>query len=48
MRSTRPQVTYRTALVLGAVLLWLPSAGHAQSNTHTLTCGPDKTIGQAI
>jgi hypothetical protein len=47
MRSTKLQM-YRTALVLGAVFLWLPSVGHAQSNTHTLTCGPDKTIGQAL
>ena len=47
-RATPLQVTYRIVLALGAVFLWLPSAGHAQSTTHTLTCGPDKTIGQAI
>src|SRR5438067_801299 len=36
-------------LVLAAVLLSLSaSVGRAQSGTHTLTCGPEKTIGQAI
>jgi parallel beta-helix repeat protein len=45
--ATRP-VTYRIVLALAAVFLWLPSVGRAQSSTHTLTCGPDKTIGQAI
>jgi len=36
-------------LVLAAVFLGLsPSAVRAQSGTHTLTCGPQKTIGQAI
>src|SRR5438477_2230728 len=36
-------------LVLAAVFLGLnPSMGRAQSGTHTLTCGPEKTIGQAI
>jgi len=36
-------------LVLAATFLW-PSAsvGRAQANTHTVTCGPEKTIGQAI
>jgi parallel beta-helix repeat protein len=35
--------------VLAAVFLWLgPSSGQGQSGTHTLTCGPEKTIGQAI
>src|SRR5437879_4702152 len=36
-------------LVLAAVFLGLsPSTGRAQSGTHTMTCGPEKTIGQAI
>jgi parallel beta-helix repeat protein len=47
-RSTRMRVTHRILFVLAAVFLWLPSVGRAQSGTHTLTCGPDKTIGQAI
>jgi len=35
--------------VLAAAFLCLGvSAGRAQSGTHTLTCGPEKTIGQAI
>jgi Right handed beta helix region len=35
--------------ILAAVLLSLSaSAGRAQSGTHTLTCGPERTIGQAI
>jgi parallel beta-helix repeat protein len=38
----------RIALVLAALSLWLPSLGRAQSGAHTLTCGPEKTIGQAI
>jgi len=46
--SMTRQVTYRIAAALAAVFLWLPSVGRAQSGTHTLTCGPDKTIGQAI
>jgi hypothetical protein len=38
-----------TTLVLAAVSFWLsPSVGQAQSGSHTLTCGPEKTIGQAI
>ena len=36
-------------LVLAAVFLGLsPTVGRAEAGTHTLTCGPDKTIGQAI
>jgi parallel beta-helix repeat protein len=36
-------------LVLAAVFLWLgASVGRAQSGTHTLTCGHEKTIGHAI
>jgi parallel beta-helix repeat protein len=46
--STTRQVTYRIVLALAAAFLWPPSVGRAQSGTHTLTCGPDKTIGQAI
>ena len=46
--STARQVTYPIALAVAAVFLGLPSVGRAQSGTHTLTCGPDKTIGQAI
>ena len=41
------RVMYRIPLVL-AMCLWLPSVGRAESGTHTLTCGPEKTIGQAI
>ena len=48
-RSTGMRVLARTTLVVAAVFLWLgPSVGRAQSATHTLTCGPEKTIGQAI
>jgi hypothetical protein len=47
-RSTRMRVMGRIAFVLAAMFLWLPSVGRAQSGTHTLTCGPQKTIGQAI
>ena len=47
-QSTTLPRAYRIALVLGAAFLWLPAAGHAQSDTHTLTCGPDRTIAQAI
>jgi parallel beta-helix repeat protein len=36
-------------LVVGATLVSPgPSAGLAQSGTHTLTCGPERTIGQAL
>src|SRR5690348_12514048 len=36
-------------LVLAAVFFGLSSSpGRAQSGTHTVTCGPEKTIGQAI
>jgi parallel beta-helix repeat protein len=39
----------RFTLALAAALFGLtPSMGRAQSGTHTLTCGPAKTIGQAI
>jgi parallel beta-helix repeat protein len=39
----------RFTLVLAAVFVWLgASVGRAQSGTHTLTCGPEKTIAQAI
>ncbi len=39
----------RFTLVLAAVFLGLSSSpGRAQSGTHTVTCGPEKTIGQAI
>lgn len=47
-RSTRMRMKYRISLVLAAVFLWLPSVGRAQSGAHALTCGPNKTIGQAI
>lgn len=38
------------ALALAAVVLLSlkPSAGQAQPGLHTVTCGPEKTIGQAI
>src|SRR5690242_21835979 len=39
----------RFTLVLAAVFFGLSSSpGRAQSGTHTVTCGPEKTIGQAI
>ena len=45
--TTRMRVLGRIAFVLAAVFSGsLPWAG--SSGTHTLTCGPDKTIEQAI
>jgi len=36
-------------LVLAGVLFWPgPSVGRAESDAHSLTCGPEKTIGQAL
>ncbi len=48
-RSSGMRVMNRITLVLSAVVL-SPSlcVGQGQSGTHTLTCGPEKTIGQAI
>jgi parallel beta-helix repeat protein len=37
-----------TLLLAAAFLSLGGSVGRAQSGTHTLTCGPEKTIGQAI
>jgi nitrous oxidase accessory protein NosD len=37
------------AIAVAGVFLWVASlAGQGQSGVHTLTCGPEKTIGQAI
>jgi hypothetical protein len=53
-RSSMPQSKKRvvngmTLVLAAAVFLWLrPSVGEAQPDKHTLTCGPNKTIGQAI
>jgi len=36
-------------LAVGVAILWPgASMGEADSGTHTLTCGPERTIGQAI
>jgi hypothetical protein len=48
-RSTGIRAVAHTTLVLAGVLLLLrPTNGQGQSGMHTLTCGPNKTIGQAI
>lgn len=48
-RSTGMRAVIRTTLVLAGVFLFLrPSMGHGEPGSHTLTCGPDKTIAQAI
>jgi parallel beta-helix repeat protein len=48
-QSTQRCVRSAVTLVLAAVFFSLsPSVGRAQSDKHTLTCGPEKTIGQAI
>lgn len=48
-RSTQMPVVKRITLVLAAVLVCLGgSVGRAQKGNHTLTCGPNKTIGKAI
>jgi hypothetical protein len=48
-RTTKLRAIRTITLVLSAAFLWpSPTAGRAEPNTHTLTCGPEKTIGQAI
>ena len=48
-RSTKMRAIKILTLVLAATFLGLgPSMGRAQADKHTLTCGPEKTIGQAI
>jgi len=48
-RSTKIRQMKTLTLVLAATFLGLgPSMGRAQADKHTLTCGPEKTIGQAI
>jgi parallel beta-helix repeat protein len=48
-RSTKMRAMNTLTVVLASTFLWLsPSVGRAQADTHTLTCGPEKTIGQAI
>jgi hypothetical protein len=49
MTNTKRQLLTGILVAIGAVFL-LPDAtiGQGQSGTHTLTCGPDKTIAQAI
>jgi parallel beta-helix repeat protein len=48
-QSTQRRVMNAITLVLATVFVSLsPSVGRAQSDKHTLTCGPQKTIGQAI
>jgi len=47
-RSTKTRATNIT-LVLAAIFLCVsPSVGRAHGDKHTLTCGPEKTIGRAI
>jgi len=48
MSNRTRTVIRRITLVLVAMFLCLSSSVRAQSGTHTLTCGPEKTIGQAI
>ncbi len=48
-QSTQRRVMNAITLVLAAVFVALsPSMGRAHANKHTLTCGPEKTIGHAI
>jgi len=48
-QPTQRRVLNAITLVLATVFVSLsPSVGRAQSDKHTLTCGPEKTIGQAI
>ena len=48
-RSTKMRAMKTITLGLAATFLGLgPSMGRAQADKHTLTCGPEKTIGQAI
>lgn len=48
-RSTKMRAIKILTLVLAATFLGLgPSMGRAQADKHALTCGPEKTIGQAI
>lgn len=48
-RSTKMRAMNTITVVLASTFLWLrPSVGRAEADTHTLTCGPEKTIGQAI
>ena len=48
-RSIKMRAMITITLVLAATFLGLgPSMGLAQADKHTLTCGPEKTIGQAI
>ena len=48
-QPTQKRLMNAIALVLATVFVSLsPSVGRAQSDKHTLTCGPEKTIGQAI
>ena len=47
--STKMRAMNTITLVVTAAFLWpSPSVGRAQANKHTLTCAPEKTIGQAI
>lgn len=46
---TKTHVKMAITLVIAAVTLALsPSVGRAQPDKHTLTCGPEQTIGRAI
>lgn len=48
-QPTRIRVMKALTLALAVVFVSLsPSPGRAQSDKHTLTCGPEKTIGRAI
>jgi parallel beta-helix repeat protein len=48
-RSIKMRAMITITLVLAVTFLGLgPSVGQAQADKHTLTCGPEKTIGQAI
>ena len=48
-QSPKMRVMNAITVGLAAVFLWPSSSvGQAPSDTHTLTCGPEKTIGQAI
>jgi hypothetical protein len=47
--STRIRVMNSGTLLLAVVFLWSnPSVARAQTATHRLTCGPERTISQAI
>lgn len=47
--AKKPVMDTITLVALAATCLWLsPAVGRAHASTRTITCGPERTIGQAI